>query len=280
MSEKIWFITGASRGFGRLWTEAALKRGDKVVATARNVAALAPLVEAHGDSVLALALDVNDRAAVLSAVTQAQARFGRIDVVINNAGFGVAGMVEELGEADVRAQFDTNVYGALWVTQAVLPIMRAQKSGHILSVSSLLGVVALPHLGIYNASKWALEGLMETLSQEVGAMGVKVTLIEPGAYSTDFSDASSMRFSQPIDAYEEVRQQAAASFTPEMFGDPAATAEAVLKVVDADAPPLRIFLGAVNLPFARQVYEQRLATWDSWADVAAKAHGAPATAAR
>lgn len=279
MSEKIWFITGASRGFGRLWTEAALRRGDRVVATARNVATLAPLVEAHGDAVLALALDVNDRAAVQSAVAQAQARFGRIDVVINNAGFGVAGMVEELGEADVRAQFDTNVYGALWVTQAVLPLMRAQKSGHILSVSSLLGVVAMPNLGIYNASKWALEGLMETLSQEVGAMGVKVTLIEPGAYSTDFSDASSMRFSQPIDAYEEVRQQAVASFTPEMFGDPAATAEAVLQVVDADAPPLRIFLGAVAGPFARQVYEQRLATWDSWADVSAKAHGAPARAA-
>lgn len=279
MSEKIWFITGASRGFGRLWTEAALRRGDKVVATARNVATLAPLVEAHGDAVLALALDVNDRAAVQSAVAQAQARFGRIDVVINNAGFGVAGMVEELGEADVRAQFETNVFGALWVTQAVLPLMRAQKSGHILSVSSLLGVVAMPNLGIYNASKWALEGLMETLSQEVGAMGVKVTLIEPGAYSTDFSDASSMRFSQPIDAYEEVRQQAVASFTPEMFGDPAATAEAVLKVVDADAPPLRIFLGAVAGPFTRQVYEQRLATWDGWADVAAKAHGAPARAA-
>lgn len=279
MSEKIWFITGASRGFGRLWTEAALQRGDKVVATARNVATLAPLVEAHGDAVLALTLDVNDRAAVLSAVAQAQARFGRIDVVINNAGFGVSGVVEELGEADVRAQFDTNVFGALWVTQAVLPIMRAQKSGHILSVSSLLGVVAVPNLGIYNASKWALEGLMETLAQEVGAMGVKVTLIEPGAYTTDFGDASSMRFSQPIDAYEEVRQQAAASFTPAMFGDPAATAEAVLQVVDADAPPLRLFLGAVAGPFARQVYEQRLATWDSWADVSVKAHGAPATAA-
>ena len=280
MSEKIWFITGASRGFGRLWTEAALQRGDKVVATARNAATLAPLVEAHGDAVLALPLDVNDRAAVLSAVAQAQARFGRIDVVINNAGFGVSGVVEELGEADVRAQFDTNVFGALWVTQAVLPIMRAQKSGHILSVSSLLGVVAVPNLGIYNASKWALEGLMETLAQEVGAMGVKVTLIEPGAYTTDFGDASSMRFSPPIDAYEDVRQQAAASFTPEMFGDPAATAEAVLQVVDADAPPLRIFLGAVAGPFARQVYEQRLATWDSWADVSVKAHGAPAAAAR
>lgn len=279
MSEKIWFITGASRGFGRLWTQAALQRGDKVVATARNAATLAPLVEAHGDAVLALALDVNDRAAVQSAVAQAQARFGRIDVVINNAGFGVAGMVEELGEADVRAQFDTNVFGALWVTQAVLPIMRAQKSGHILSVSSLLGVVTMPNLGIYNASKWALEGMMESLSQEVGAMGVKVTLIEPGAYSTDFGDASSMRFSQPIAAYDAVRQQAVASFTPEMYGDPAATAEAVLKVVDADAPPLRLFLGAVNLPFARQVYEQRLATWDSWADVSTKAHGAPATAA-
>jgi NADP-dependent 3-hydroxy acid dehydrogenase YdfG len=280
MSEKIWFITGASRGFGRLWAEAALKRGDKVVATARNIDTLAPLAEAYGASVLALTLDVNERDAVTAAVAQAQRHFGRIDVVVNNAGFGVAGAIEELDEAGVRAQFDTNVFGALWVTQAVLPIMRAQKSGHILSVSSLLGIVAVPNLGIYNASKWALEGLMDTLAQEVGAMGVKVTLIEPGAYSTDFSDASSMRFSQPLEAYDEVRQRAAASFTPDMFGDPAATAEAVLKVVDADTPPLRIFLGAVAGPFARQVYEQRLATWDAWADVAVKAHGAPATPAR
>ena len=280
MSEKIWFITGASRGFGRLWTEAALKRGDKVVATARNIDMLAPLAEAYGASVLALKLDVNERDAVMSAVARARSHFGRIDVVINNAGFGVAGVIEELGETDVRAQFDTNVFGALWVTQAVLPIMRAQKSGHILSVSSLLGIVAMPNLGIYNASKWALEGLMDSLAQEVGDMGIKITLIEPGAYSTDFSDASSMRFSPPIDAYAAVRQQAFDSFTPEMFGDPGATAEALLKVVDADPPPLRVFLGAVAGPIARHVYEQRLATWDSWADVSAKAHGTPATAAR
>lgn len=275
MSEKIWFITGASRGFGRLWAEAALERGDKVVATARNIEALAPLAEAHGAAVLPLRLDVNDREAALAAVAEAKAHFGRIDVVINNAGFGVAGMVEELSEADARAQFDTNVFGALWVTQAALPIMRAQKSGHILSVSSLLGIVGMPNLGLYNASKWALEGLMDSVAQEVAAMGIKVTLIEPGPYLTDFSDASSMRFSQPIEAYEAVRQQVMAHFTPESFGDPQATAQAVLKVVDADAPPLRIFLGATNLHVARQVYAERLATWEKWADVSAQAHGAP-----
>ena len=275
MSEKIWFITGASRGFGRIWAEAALKRGDKVVATARNIAALAPLAEAHGTAVLPLRLDVNDRKAALAAVAEAKAHFGRIDVVINNAGFGVAGMLEELSEADARAQFDTNVFGALWVTQAVLPVMRAQKSGHILSVSSLLGIAALPNLGLYNASKWALEGLMDSVAQEVGAMGIKVTLIEPGPYLTDFSDASSMRFSQPIEAYEQVRRQVMAHFTPESFGDPHATAQAVLKVVDADAPPLRIFLGAGNIQVARQAYAERLATWEQWADVSAQAHGAP-----
>ena len=275
MSEKIWFITGASRGFGRIWAEAALKRGDRVVATARNIEALAPLAEAHGAAVLPLRLDVNDRDAALAAVAEAKAHFGRIDVVVNNAGFGVAGMVEELSEADARAQFDTNVFGALWVTQAVLPIMRAQKSGHILSVSSLLGIVGMPNLGLYNASKWALEGLMDSVAQEVAAMGIKVTLIEPGPYLTDFSDASSMRFSQPIEAYEEVRQQVMAHFTPESFGDPHATAQAVLKVVNADAPPLRIFLGAMNLHVTRQVYTERLATWEKWADVSAQAHGAP-----
>jgi NAD(P)-dependent dehydrogenase (short-subunit alcohol dehydrogenase family) len=280
MSEKIWFITGASRGFGRLWAEAALKRGDKVVATARNIEALAPLAEAHGAAVLPLRLDVNDREAALAAVAEAKAHFGRIDVVVNNAGFGVAGMVEELGEADARAQFDTNVFGALWVTQAVLPIMRAQRSGHILSVSSLLGIVGMPNLGLYNASKWALEGLMDSVAQEVAAMGIKVTLIEPGPYLTDFSDASSMRFSQPIEAYEAVRQQAMAHFTPESFGDPQATAQAVLKVVDAGAPPLRIFLGATNLHVARQTYAERLATWEKWADVSAQAHGAPSTTSK
>ncbi|HEX8407077.1 MAG TPA: SDR family NAD(P)-dependent oxidoreductase [Duganella sp.] len=274
MSEKIWFITGASRGFGRIWTEAALKRGDKVVATARNIATLAPLTEAYGPAVLPLTLDVNDRDAALSAVGRAQAHFGRIDVLINNGGFGVAGAIEELSEEDVRAQFETNVFGALWVTQAVLPIMRAQKNGHILSVSSLLGVVAMPNLGIYNASKWALEGMMDTLAQEVGDKGINVTLIEPGAYTTDFSDASSMRLSQPMDAYEGVRQQMMAALTPDMFGDPHATAEAVLGVVDAAAPPLRIFLGAAPASIARQVYQQRLAIWDQWAGVSVKAHGA------
>ncbi|HWW73500.1 MAG TPA: SDR family NAD(P)-dependent oxidoreductase, partial [Duganella sp.] len=228
-------------------------------------------------AVLALRLDVNDREAALVAVAQARAHFGRIDVVINNAGFGVAGMLEELGEADVRAQFDTNLFGALWVTQAVLPVMRAQKSGHILSVSSLLGIAAMPNLGLYNASKWALEGLMDSVAQEVAGMGIKVTLIEPGPYSTDFSDASSMRFSQPIGAYEEVRHQVMAHFKPESFGDPQATAQAVLKVVDAAAPPLRIFLGAMNIHVARQTYAERLATWERWADVSAQAHGAPST---
>ena len=233
------------------------------------------MAEAHGTAVLPLRLDVNDRKAALAAVAEAKAHFGRIDVVINNAGFGVAGMLEELSEADARAQFDTNVFGALWVTQAVLPVMRAQKSGHILSVSSLLGIAALPNLGLYNASKWALEGLMDSVAQEVGAMGIKVTLIEPGPYLTDFSDASSMRFSQPIEAYEQVRRQVMAHFTPESFGDPHATAQAVLKVVDADAPPLRIFLGAGNIQVARQAYAERLATWEQWADVSAQAHGAP-----
>ncbi len=277
MSQKVWFITGAARGFGRIWAEAALERGDKVVATARNIDALAPLAEAHGAAVLTLRLDVNDREAALARVAQARAHFGRIDVVINNAGFGVAGMLEELSEADARAQFDTNVFGALWVTQAVLPIMRAQRSGHILSVSSLLGIATMPNLGLYNASKWALEGLMDSVAQEVAGMGIKVTLIEPGPYSTDFSDASSMRFSKPIEAYEEVRRQVMAHFKPESFGDPQATAQAVLKVVDAAAPPLRIFLGAMNIHVARQAYAERLATWEKWADVSTQAHGAPST---
>ena len=177
---KVWFITGSSRGFGRVWAEAALKRGDKVVATARNPAVLQPLVASYGRSVLPLALDVTDRAVAFEAVAKGREAFGRLDVVLNNAGYGQLGAVEELSEADVRAQIETNLFGALWVTQAALPILREQKSGHILAVSSIGGVATFPTVGMYHASKWALEGLMDTLSQEVAAFGIKVTLIEPG----------------------------------------------------------------------------------------------------
>jgi len=270
---KVWFITGSSRGFGRVWTEAALKRGDRVVATARNPAVLQPLVTLYGDKVLPLALDVTDRAAAFEAVAKGKDAFGRLDIVLNNAGYGQLGAVEELSEAEARAQIETNLFGALWVTQAALPILRAQQSGHVLAVSSIGGVGAFPTVGMYHASKWGLEGLMDALSQEVAAFGIKVTLIEPGGYATDFADPSSLRNASPLPIYNPIKEQLFATFAAESPGDPQATPEAIFKVVDAAAPPLRILLGATVVPMVRKIYEERLATWDKWASVSAAAQG-------
>ena len=187
---KTWFITGASRGFGKEWAIAALERGDTVAATARDPKTLDDLVQQFGDKVLPLRLDVNDRDAVVAAVQDAHDRFGRLDVVVNNAGYGQFGMIEEISEAEARAQFDTNVFGALFVTQAALPYLREQGSGHFLQVSSIGGISAFPNIGIYNASKWALEAFSQSLAAEVADFGIKVTIIEPGAYGTDWSGSS------------------------------------------------------------------------------------------
>jgi NAD(P)-dependent dehydrogenase (short-subunit alcohol dehydrogenase family) len=271
--KKVWFITGSSRGFGRIWAEAALRRGDKVVATARNPAVLQPLVTSYGDAVLPLALDVTDRAAAFAAVAKGKETFGRLDFVLNNAGYGQLGAIEELSEAEARAQIETNLFGTLWVTQAALPILRAQKAGHILAVSSIGGVAAFPTVGMYHASKWGLEGLMDALSQEVKEFGIKVTLIEPGGYATDFADPRSLKVATATPAYDAVRESLFAAFAAESMGDPQATSEAILKVVDAVDPPLRILLGATAVPMVRQVYEDRLAVWDKWATVSAAAQG-------
>ncbi|MCU1634107.1 MAG: short-chain dehydrogenase/reductase [Micrococcaceae bacterium] len=270
---KIWFITGTSRGFGREWAEAALERGDSVAATARCTDSLTALVDTYGDRVLPLALDVTDRAAVFAAVRQAQERFGRLDVVINNAGYGQFGMVEELSEAEVRDQLETNLFGAVWVTQAALPYLRAQGSGHIIQVSSIGGISAFPTVGAYHASKWALEGLSQALSQEVAGFGVKVTLIEPGGFSTDWG-GSSAKHATAIPAYDGVREQAAnrpsRAGTP---GDPKATRGPILTIVDSDDPPLRAFFGEAPLGIAKADYESRLASWEKWQPVAVEAHG-------
>ncbi|MEL1244831.1 SDR family oxidoreductase [Flavobacterium sp. DGU11] len=272
MSKTI-FITGASRGFGRLWAEAFLKRGDKVIATARNIETLNELVAQYGDAVLPLQLDVNNRDESFAAVNKAAAHFGMLDVVINNAGYGLFGTIEEATEQEARDQIETNVFGLLWITQAALPIMRAQGHGHIIQVSSVLGVVTLPVLGIYNASKFAVEGLTETLASEVKDFGIKVTLVEPNGFATDWAGASAVQ-SQPISAYDGVKAafQEGMSDT-DIFGQPEATTGAILKLTDAQNPPLRLFLGKVALPWVKQVYADRLATWEEWNEVAVAAHG-------
>jgi NAD(P)-dependent dehydrogenase (short-subunit alcohol dehydrogenase family) len=262
---RTWFITGTSRGFGREWAVAALERGDQVVATARDAASLEDLVSQFPDRVLALTLDVDDRSAVQGAVTEAVERFGRIDIAVNNAGYGQFGMVEEVTEAEARAQFETNVFGALWVTQAVLPVMRTQGGGHILQVSSIGGISAFPNIGLYNASKWALEGFSQSLAAEVADFGIKVTIVEPGGFSTDWG-GSSAKHAAPLPAYDDFRVKAAEARRTRVAapGDPSASAAAVLELVDAPNPPLRVFFGTAPLGIATADYESRLAEWRQW----------------
>jgi NAD(P)-dependent dehydrogenase (short-subunit alcohol dehydrogenase family) len=269
---KTWFITGAARGFGREWAEAALERGDNVAATARKPQTLEALVDTYGDAVLPMRLDVTDRDAAFDTVRRAADHFGKLDIVINNAGYGHFGMIEELTEDEVRAQLETNLFGALWVTQAALPIMRAQGSGHIIQVSSLGGITAFPAIGAYHASKWALEGFTQSLSQEVAGFGINVTLIEPGGYSTDWIGPSA-RHSNQNPAYADVRAALTRSWAAGP-GDPTATRGAILKVVDADKPPLRIFFGKTPIQVATKDYQSRLATWNRWQPVPVEAYGA------
>ncbi|SCX65877.1 SDR family NAD(P)-dependent oxidoreductase [Variovorax sp. EL159] len=273
MAFKVWFITGTSRGLGRVWAQAALARGDKVVATARSVESLAPLVARYGDAVLPLTLDVADRDAVFAAIDTAMAHFGRLDVVVSNAGYALFGTIEESSEPQARAQFDTNLFGTLWVIQAALPHLRAQGRGHVLVTSSVAGVITFPTAGVYNATKWAVEGLTETLASEVGAFGIKVTLVEPGGYDTDWRGDSAIS-AEPLPAYEELRQKIKAMSANRVLGHPAATASAILAVVDAEAPPLRLFLGKAGLPAAKQAYAQRMSTWEAWSAISEEAQGA------
>ncbi|HYJ56337.1 MAG TPA: SDR family oxidoreductase [Mycobacterium sp.] len=274
MSEKIWFITGTSRGFGREWTIAALERGDKVAATARDVSSLDDLAAKFGDALLPIALDVTDRAADFAAVKQAHDHFGRLDIVVNNAGYGQFGFIEELSEAEARDQIETNVFGALWITQAALPFLRAQRSGHIIQVSSIGGITAFQNVGIYHASKWALEGFSQALAQEVESFGIHITLVEPGGFSTDWAGPSSKR-ATPLPEYDEVHAEADRKRSQRMPtpGDPTASARAILKVVDATPPPLRVFFGEKPLELAKADYASRLANWEQWQPVAIEAQG-------
>jgi NAD(P)-dependent dehydrogenase (short-subunit alcohol dehydrogenase family) len=269
---KVWFITGCSKGFGRFWAEAALDRGDKVAATARDVFSLAPLAEKYGDNVLTMALDVQDHDADFAAVQKAHEIFGRLDIVVNNAGYGLFGAVEELSEAQARDQIETNLFGALWVTQAALPIMREQGSGHIIQVSSIGGVTAFPEVSLYHASKWGLEAFSQSLSLEVADFGINVTLVEPQGFSTDWSGPSGVRAEQ-IPAYDAMREARKKQVGGRKRGDPEATGSSILKLVDAEKPPLRCFFGATAFDMVRPDYESRIANWEEWDWLAKEAHG-------
>jgi NAD(P)-dependent dehydrogenase (short-subunit alcohol dehydrogenase family) len=271
---KNWFITGTSRGFGRAWAIAALERGDKVAATARNVRSLDDLVAKYGDAILPVELDVTDRAADFAAVAHAHKIFGSIDVVINNAGYGHFGMVEEITEKELRDQMETNLFGAFWVTQSALPFMREQGHGHILQVSSIGGISAFPAVGAYHASKWALEGFSQSLSQEIAQFGIHVTLIEPGGFTTDWA-GDSARTSAPNHAYDEFRRKVEEGRAVQAAnrGNPAASAAVVLKLVDMPEPPLRIFFGKSPITVAKTDYAARIETWDKFNDLSVEAQG-------
>jgi NAD(P)-dependent dehydrogenase (short-subunit alcohol dehydrogenase family) len=274
MATKTWFITGTSRGFGREWATAALQRGDRLAGTARDPSTLDDLAQEYGDALLPMALDVTDRDAVFEAVRRAHEHFGRLDIVVNNAGYGQFGMVEELSEQDARDQIETNLFGALWVTQAALPFLREQGSGHVLQVSSIGGISAFAGIGMYHASKWALEGISQSLAQEVAGFGINVTLIEPGGFSTDWG-GSSARHADALDAYNSVHEasQQRRARGAQAAGDPTASAEAVMRIVDAEQPPLRVFFGSAPLGIAERDYESRLETWRAWQPVSELAQG-------
>jgi NAD(P)-dependent dehydrogenase (short-subunit alcohol dehydrogenase family) len=274
---KVWFLTGASKGFGRIWAKAALERGDSVAATARDTDSLADLVAAHGSLILPLELDVNDKQAIDESVAYAHEHFGRLDVVVNNAGYGQFGAIEEISELEARRQLETNLFGPLWVCKAALPHLRAQGSGHIIQVSSIGGVHAFPTIGLYHASKWGLEGFSQALAYEVEDFGIHVTIVEPGGFATDWGGSSAGR-AEELEVYDEVRANrfkrlGAVRSSP---GDPEATGPAILELVDSPEPPLRVFFGSAPLQMIRPEYASRLELWERWNELSVRAQGAGA----
>jgi NAD(P)-dependent dehydrogenase (short-subunit alcohol dehydrogenase family) len=258
---KVWFVTGAGRGLGRAIVRAALERGDSVAASSRRVEDVADLADRYGERVLPLGLDVRDRAQAAPAVAAVRERFGRIDVVVNNAARSLVGALEEVPEAEVRDAVDTNLLGTLWVTQAVLPVLRAQASGHIVQISSGGGVISWPMNGAYQATKWGLEGMSEALAQESGNLGIKVTIVQVGHMESGFGRPPAPG-QAVLDAYAEPRAQLG-DVAGRKGNDPDALAARLLPVVDAADPPLRALLGR-PLDDIRAAYEARLRTWEEW----------------
>lgn len=268
---KVWFITGASRGFGRVWTEAALERGDKVAATARSVDSIADFKQKYGNQVLTLALDVTNAQQVTEAVNSAYEYFGKFDIVLNNAGYSLVGTIEEASADDIRLLYETNVLGPVAVIQAALPLLRKQGYGHIMGTSSNLGHFVLPVIGYYCSSKWAFEAIHESLAMEVAQFGIKVTIIEPGAYATEFGSEQSLKFAEGMEVYSEFKNNFIGQLRTYERGNPEATPQALFKVADAENPPLRFHLGIHNLPQIRETYSKRLEEWEAWDEVSRSA---------
>jgi NAD(P)-dependent dehydrogenase (short-subunit alcohol dehydrogenase family)/ketosteroid isomerase-like protein len=266
--ERVWFVTGASSGFGRAVSLAALQNGDRVVATARNVVSVRSLVETYPQRVLALRLDVTNAEAAREAVTQAVSRFGRIDVVHNNAGYGHVGAVEELSDVELRRQLDVNLLGVINVTRAVLPVMRRQRSGHFVQMSSLNGVEALPGGAYYTASKVAIKGFSEALAAEVAPLGIKVTIVEPGPFRTRFLSDTSASWAKPMPDYEPSvgkTRKMLREMDGKQPGDPARAARAIVEAVQAEKPPLHLPLGGMAFDEIRKALRAQLGELDATA---------------
>jgi NADP-dependent 3-hydroxy acid dehydrogenase YdfG len=267
-NQRVWFITGASTGFGRQLAEEVLKAGGKVIATARKLDNVADLESRYPQTAKALALDVTDGGQVDSAVTQAFAQFGHVDVLVNNAGYGVAGAIEEVSEAEFMPMFETNVFGLLRVTRAFLPYLRKQRSGHILNLSSIGGVVANPGIGFYNSTKFAVEGLSEALAGELAPLGIRVTIIEPGPFRTDFLGRSGVIAKTRIADYDSTAGNMRKYFAEndgKQKGDPLRAVRAMMQVVESPEPPLRLLLGASALQRLRgklSSWEKEIAAWE------------------
>lgn len=265
-----WLITGCSTGIGREIARAALEAGHSVAVTARNVDAVADFVDQFGDRALALPLDVTDRDQITSAVGSVEKMFGGIDVLVNNAGYGYMAAVEEGEDAEVRKLFDTNYFGVVDTLKAVLPAMRARRSGHVINISSMTGLVANPPNAYYSSTKFALEALTEALAKEVGPLGIKVTAIEPGAFRTDWAARSMQESSTPIGDYDDnvgARKTLIKQFADHLPGDPRKVAEAVLMVAGLDDPPLRLLLGRDVLAAVREKIADLTASIDHWESV-------------
>jgi NAD(P)-dependent dehydrogenase (short-subunit alcohol dehydrogenase family) len=269
-NNKVWFVTGSSTGFGRSLTETLLKKGDIVVATARKPEQLADLVAKYPDRAKAIRLDVTNPQEISEAVKAAIAAFGRIDVLVNNAGYGTMGGIEEVSDEIVRQQYETNVFGALAVTRAVLPQMRQQRSGYILNLSSVGGMVSFPGAGIYCSTKFALEGISEALAKEVASLGIKVIIVEPGAFRTDFNGRSLVMDEPKIADYEEVLSDFRTwiqDMDGKQPGDPVKAAAAMIQAVESENPPLRLALGADAIGAIEAKLESVKTELDRWREV-------------
>ncbi|MBA1157575.1 oxidoreductase [Microvirga mediterraneensis] len=265
----VWFITGCSTGFGRELAQLVLKRGWRAIVTARDVERVQDLTRGYEDRALALPLDVTRNDDIAAAVKAAEERFGAIDVLVNNAGYGYQASIEEGDDAEIRAQFETNVFGLAAMMRAVLPGMRARRHGHIVNISSQAGFIGYPGSGYYAATKHAVEGLSDALAKEVAPLGIKVTCVEPGPFRTDWAGRSLQQRRPTISDYQGTvgaRLETTANYSGKQPGDPARAAQAIIKAVEAQDPPKHLVLGAIALDGIRQKLRETLAEIEDWAE--------------